>query len=451
MTRLRLLSALALSSAVLLAGCGTDGPLDAAASLNPFKQDEQLLPGERRAVLTGGDPIAEATGRAAAVGPATPRPDWPQPGGTAANDPGNIAASIGGGRAWSVRAGEAEGAALGFGAEGSRLSARPVVAGGAVYVYDPAGNVSARSLSNGGAIWRVNVRAEGERNPISGGGVAVDGGRVFAATGFGEAIGLDAASGARVWTSRLAAPTRGAPTAAAGRVFVVSQDGTVTALDQATGETAWTASTSGRGAGLLASASPAVAGDLVIVPTSSGDVLALDAGTGEEKWGASVIGGSRQAAVTGLRDASASPVVHEGVVYATGVGGRTIAVGLASGETVWQSSVGGAHTPVVSGNALFLVDLEDRLVAFDRADGAILWATRLPRTEDGGRASWAGPLLVGGRLWMVSADGRILSADAATGQLGQPGSLGIDGGIAPVSAGGLLLALGAGGTLVALR
>ncbi|HUG60841.1 MAG TPA: PQQ-binding-like beta-propeller repeat protein [Methylomirabilota bacterium] len=446
----RAASATALAAVVGLAGCGGDSPLDSLKSVNPFKQEEQLLPGERRSVLIGNDPIAETTNQPARIGAAVARSDWPQAAGNASNDSGNIAGSLSGGRVWSVRAGEAEGASFGVGVSGIRVSARPVAANGLVYVYDPAGNVSAHALANGGAAWRVNVRPQGETASVSGGGIAVDGGRVYAATGFREAVALDAASGARAWTTRISAPARGAPTAAAGKVFVVGQDGVVTALEQATGEIAWTATTTARGAGLLASASPAVSGNTVVVPTTSGDILAFDVATGKQSWGASVIGGSRQAAVTGLRDASASPVVSDGVVFATGVGGRTIAVALSNGETVWQQTIGGAHTPVVSGNAVFIVDLEDRLVAFDRAGGSVLWATRLP-TVGVSRANWAGPLLIGGRLWLVSADGTLVSADAATGQVGQAGSIGVDGAIPPISAGGRLLALGAGGTLVAIN
>jgi outer membrane protein assembly factor BamB len=425
--------------------------MDSLSNLNPFKEEERLLPGERRAVLSGTNPLAETTNQVASLGPATPRADWPQPGGTPANDVGAVAGEIGGARAWSVRAARAEGASLGFGASGARVSARPVASGGLVYAYDPEGNVSAHAPSNGGGAWRVNVRPAGETAAVNGGGLAVDGGRVFVATGFGELIALDAGTGGRVWTTRIDAPARGAPTATGGKVYVVSQAGLVTAADQGTGTIAWTAEGTGRGASLLASASPAVAGNTVIAPTAAGEILALDAATGQQSWGASVIGGSRQSAITGLQDASASPVVSDGVVYATGVGGRTIAVSLSNGETVWQQTIGGAHTPVISGNAVFLVDLADRMVAFDRAKGTVLWATPLPAPEAGARGSWAGPILAGGRLWVVSARGAVLAVDAATGQAGQPGAVGSAGGIPPIAAGGLLLVLGADGTLTALR
>jgi hypothetical protein len=52
---------------------------------------------------------------------------------------------------------------------------------------------------------------------------------------------------------------------------------------------------------------------------------------------------------------------------------------------------------------------------------------------------------------MVSRDGWLVSADAVSGQAGQAAQALPDGGISPVSAGGLLLVLGAGGTLSGFR
>ncbi len=241
---------------------------------------------------------------------------------------GNVAAGGAGSVAWSTSAGSASsGGVFGVGSgKGIRVSARPVVAGGIAYVYDPEGDVEAHSLANGARVFSVNLRPPGESDAVNGGGVAVDGGRVYVATGFGSVFAIDAGSGATVWQGRIDAPARGAPTVAGGKVVVVTQAGTINALDAGTGAKAWTASSDGAGTGLLGSSSPAVSGNLVIAPTNSGSILALDLANGAEKWRASVIGGSRVSAVTGLRDASASPVVHAGVVYATGVGGRLVAL-----------------------------------------------------------------------------------------------------------------------------
>lgn len=456
MTRSRLPAVVALAAlAAALAACA-DGPGETLSGLNPFKAEEQILPGERRSVLPGGDPVANASGQPAVIGAATALADWPQPGGTAGNDPGNVAVAGTGARAFAVKAGGAgSGGGFGFGigsTVGIRLSARPVAAGGRVHVYSPTGTVSAHALANGARAWSADVSPDGEDTAVSGGGIAIDGGRLYAATGYGELRALDPATGGVLWTARLDGPARGAPTAAGGRVYVVTRANSVLAVDAGTGQTVWTGSTSGSGASLLGAASPAVGGGLVIVPSSSGEILAFDAATGAQKWGASVGGGSRTSAVTGIQDASASPVIHDGVVYATGIGGRIIAVRLATGEEIWAREIGSAHMPIVSGGTVFLVDLNDRAVALDRQTGAVLWATQLPVVRDKKtRTSWAGPLLGGGRLWFVSVDGKIITVDAVSGAAGTPGAIGLEGVIPPIAAGGAILVLGGDGTLVALN
>ncbi|WP_181705506.1 PQQ-binding-like beta-propeller repeat protein [Chthonobacter rhizosphaerae] len=444
-----------LAAAVGLASCA-DGPGETLSGLNPFKQEEQVLPGARRAVLPGSDPVAASTGRPAVIGQATALADWSQPGGTAGNNPGNVAVNGTGARAFAVKAGSSgSGSGFGFGlgsSAGIRVAARPVIAGGRIYAYSPTGVVSAHGLANGGRAWSADVSPDGEDAAVSGGGVASEAGRVFAATGYGELVALDAASGAEVWRSRLTGPARGAPTASGGKVFVVTRSNSVHAVDAATGKILWTGTTSGSGASLVGAASPAVGGGLVIVPSSSGEILAFDVATGEQKWGASVGGGARTAAVTGIQDASASPVINDGVVYATGISGRVIAVRLATGEEIWAKDIGSAHMPVVSGGAVFLVDLDDRLVALDRSSGDVLWATQLPVVRDKKtRTSWAGPLLGSGRLWLVSVDGKLITVDAVSGVAGTTAAIGVEGVIAPVAAGGTVVVLGGDGSLVALN
>src|SRR6185503_12260392 len=106
---------------------------------------------------------------------------------------------------------------------------------------------------------------------------------------------------------------------------------------------------------------PAFSGNTVVVPYSSGEVTAFDAEKGTLKWADAVVRSTRTLAVSGFTDVAASPVIYNGVVYATGVSGRTIAVSLASGERLWEQNIGSAATPAVSGNALFLIDLQDEL------------------------------------------------------------------------------------------
>ena len=103
----------------------------------------------------------------------------------------------------------------------------------------PSGTVSSLS-PGGGKAWSVSLAPEGEKKSrTTGGGIAASGNAIFAATGFGELVALDAATGNRIWTFKMSAPAHSAPTAAGGKVFVVSATNVLHAVNQADGTEAW--------------------------------------------------------------------------------------------------------------------------------------------------------------------------------------------------------------------
>ena len=405
-----ILCQLALAGLVLgLAGCSV---ADRITDINPFKKEEAPMPGDRRSVLTGGgDSLAGATlsGGTASISAAVALSDWSQPGGNAANAPGNVSLSGGDGAAlWRAKT------SAKVSKKGVRASAPPLSVGGRYYVYDAGGTVTALAGA-GGRQWSVSLKPEDENSLTTGGGIAAAGNVILAATGYSELVALDAATGGRAWTYDMREPARGAPTAAGGKVYVVSVTNVLHAVNIADGSEAWTYAGIPETAGVLSAASPAVAGNTVVVPYTSGEVIAFDAGTGEPKWSETVIRAIRTSAVSGLSDVSASPVISNGVVFATGVSGRTIAVKLSNGERLWEANIGSAYTPAVSGNAVFLIDLDDNLVALDRSSGKSFWSTRLPVVRKKRFFSvWAGPTLAGNALWAVSNDGRLTSIEPAT-------------------------------------
>ena len=187
------------------------------------------------------------------------------------------------------------------------------------------------------------------------------------------------------------------------------------------------------------------------MPYSSGEIVALNATDGEPRWADAVVTGARYQALSGLRDLVASPVIAGGSVIATGVGGRTISVGLESGNRQWETNVGSVHTPIVAGDVIFLVDLEGRLMALSRTSGEIQWATRLPGGTGEGEEKWAGPALADNVLFLASSEGNVLRVNPANGSVISTTSVGRDVFLRPIAAGGRLLALAADGTLMALN
>ncbi|XYK81361.1 MAG: outer membrane protein assembly factor BamB family protein [Labrenzia sp.] len=426
---------LTLALPVFLAGCGSVSEF--GSSLNPFSK-EDILPGERQAVFDGIDPAAQALGKAANIGAPTGGQTWTSAGGGPANDPGNVAVSVSGSRAWQANVGSS---GRGLTSSALRVSSRPVSDGSRIYVYKPNGEVVALSTA-GGRQWTQNLRPEGERDVGPGGGVVVDGGIVYAATGYRQVAALEAGSGRVIWTAEMDTPARGAPAAGGGHVFVVSQSNEVYAFSKEDGSVAWTFAGIEETAGVLSAANPAISGNRVIVPFSSGEIMAINIKSGEPEWIDGVSRGFRTLALSGLADVSASPVVSGNTVVATGVAGRTVAVDVRTGQRQWDQNLGSVHTPVVSGNAVFMVDLDDRMVALDRSSGETMWATQLPKPEKKKRRrNWAGPILANGALVAFSSDGQIAMVDAASGNIMTTQRTNTDVFVTPIAAGGRVVVL----------
>lgn len=413
-----------IAAAVALGGCG--------ASLNPWKKEEEILPGDRISVAASQDELkVDETAARAPV--ALPRPrrneDWSQPGGAPDNSPGHL--EIGGGLSTVWRAGIGEGSS-----DSGRLTASPVVYQGRVFTMDVEGQVAAFSTSGGGRAWRVSLVPENQRARAGfGGGLAADGGRLYAVTGFGTVVALNPASGEVIWTRRIGVPIRTSPTAAGGNVYFVTSESTMYCLSGENGNEKWTHRGIPESATLLSNVSPAVSGDRIVAPFPSGDVVGYDLQSGKPAWVESLAMKKSGSSLTALSD-PARPAVEGGVMYAVSHSGRMVATSVDNGARLWTKSIRGTQTPWVAGDSVFVVDVTGKLISLTRREGKVRWATDLPQAT-----KWNGPVLAAGRLWLVSSSGLVVGVDAKTGSVSTRRNLDESVYIAPVVASGRMYIL----------
>ena len=161
--------------------------------------------------------------------------DWSQAGGNAANAPGNVSlGGTSGAATWRVRVIESAGK------RNIRPSVPPLVYGGRIFVYDAGGTVTSLVAGRRPAMVGVARRPRARRRAARRAGASPPPATPsIAATGFGELVALDAASGNRIWAFKMGAPARSAPTAAGGKVFVVSATNVLHAVNAADGTEAW--------------------------------------------------------------------------------------------------------------------------------------------------------------------------------------------------------------------
>jgi outer membrane protein assembly factor BamB len=454
-------SALALA---LLAGCASN-PIAGIFGGGDDDEEENAPAEDDRISILALDQQLQADPRYAGVSidvpPSYVNVSWPQPGGEADHTLHHIAATLTLEKDWKVDVGAA--------GDLSKLTSPPVVVSDRVYVIDAETTVSAFNAENGDEIWRKELAPEiKERFRIRelfrgpdpaeigfGGGVAFDQGKIFVTSGFGFVAALDAISGDEVWRIETSAPVRTPPTAYRGKVYVTTNVNEFLALDQETGEEVWAFQSFEESARFLSSASPAAAGDLVVAPFSSGEIVAFLADSGRALWNETLAQQARLTALASLNDIAGSPVIDRGLVYVVSHGGRFAAIDIRSGQRVWEASITSLQTPWVAGDFIYVVTTEAEVVCLSRNDGGIVWVSQLRRHKNEkkkkGRVTWAGPVLAGGHLVLVSNLGEIAKVNPMNGEIVETEEIDEPSVISPVVANEKLYILSEKGRLLALH
>ncbi len=381
--------------------------------------------------------------------PAVANKDWPQAGGNTEHAISHPALATQPNEVWS--------ADIGYGSDGDyKLLARPVVSGGRVFTLDARGQISAFKTKDGDRVWRFDTTPHDRDDETMGGGLGVDGNAVYVATGYGEVLALKTSDGSVLWRKMLGKPFRSAPTIADDRVYVVSIDNELNALAAPTGEVLWHHNGIAESATLMGASSPAVQDDNVVVTYSSGEIFNLRVQNGRVSWTDALAVPAQVGALPAIADIRGLPVIDRGRVFAISHSGRLASIDQRTGDRAWEADIGGTNTPMVAGDAVFVVDNDSQLIALTRQTGRIVWVTPLQRLQDPTQSDstpvfWSGPLLAGGRLWLVNSLGHLAAYAPNDGKqlFDEPLSDGFF--IPPVVANNVMYLVSDNGKLIALK
>ena len=430
--RALLRSGAAWGTAALLAGCGL------------FDDDNKpILPGHREAVIPE-EPGLELDPALADLPVTVPVgesfPDWPQPGRTPEHLLGSFAWAGSGGNdkpVWQNRIGTGQ-------VFRHRLTAPPIVADGRIYTMDADAVVDAFDLRTGKRLWHLPTRRRKSTSSNVGGGIAWSEGRIYAATGLAELLAIDAASGKIIWRVSTGTPVHSTPTVADGRIYYSTIDDRLVAAAVADGKPAWSYAATASFNALLGQPAPGFADGVVLAGFPSGELAAVHAADGSVVW-TDTLGGT--AGVSPLEFASilAEPVISGETAYAMSVGGLLTATDMRTGRRVWERPIAGAFTPVISGDWMFVVTSSATVACLQLSSGHVRWTGVLPRFHSPNSKkqpiTWAGPLLAGGRLVLLSNYGSMTLLDVADGSIVGERKLRAPASQVPIAVDGTLLVL----------
>ena len=393
-------------------------------------------------------PHPDLAGVAVILPTAETNADWPQGGRNAAKVSGHVTLSANPQRAWTAQ--------IAGTTNTRRLAAAPVIGGGRLFAVDTGGTVHAFDAATGARAWSHTIRVSGDlRDATFGGGASFANNVVYATTGTGDVVALNAETGTEIWRRKPAGPLRGSPTVAFNSVFVMTQDNQIHALNMTNGDPIWQDVAASGQSGVFGVAAPAAAQGSVVAGYSSGELVTYRYENGRVLWSDALARTSISTEVGALTDVDADPIISNGQVFALGQGGRMAAYELVTGQRIWELTLAGISTPALAGEWLFTLTDDSRLLAIARNTGRVRWITQMAQWRNPNKREnpifWTGPVLADNRLWIASSRGEVHSVDVMTGTASLFTSLGAGVSLPPVVANNTLYILDDSGRITAWR
>lgn len=260
---------------------------------------------------------------------------------------------------WSVDAGA-----------GAKFAAEhlvPGVDGGRVYTADKKGTVSCYAAKDGKRIWRVDT----DRPISSGPGIGKD--LLTFGTLDGNVLGLDKSNGKTLWISGVTSEVLSTPAVSGDTVVARSGDGRVFGLRASDGARRWIYDRTPPALTLRGAADPVIADGMALVGMDSGKLPAIDLETGRASWEADIGIPHGASDLDRMVDVDGTPVVSGDQVFAVSYQGRLLALSLETGRTIWERDLSSWAGLAVDRHQVYVTDAKDRVWAFDRSNGASVW------------------------------------------------------------------------------
>ena len=319
--------------------------------------------------------------------------------------------------------------------------------------------VKAFDIESGKLNWQATIEKFSD-DPLPGisGGLAVNNDTLFCSCWGQNFAALAVKDGSSIWSVTSLLPVRGGPTIIGKDAVVITDlDGNVLTYGTLDGALIWQRAGLPVNTVVYGAPSPASSGNQLAIAGYGGDISLLEAGSGQVVWSDTLAASSPRTPLQSLGDIRAHPVHDSGLVFVVSQAGQTAAFNARSGLLIWDQPIGGIEMPWLAGKSLFLLTIDGRLYALRRIDGVVRWIVDLPgalpkgivASEDVPR--YVGPVVVGGKVMVISESGTLFSFNADTGEGGKTLRVGSDVVTPPQLAAGMMFVLSNNGSLTAFR
>lgn len=259
---------------------------------------------------------------------------------------------------------------LGKGSAAKNIRLRPAQKGEFVYAADYNGQLWALELATGDKVWSQTF----EQHITS--GVVIADNDVYIATEDGFLHSIAKSNGEIQWSQPLSSESIAPVAVDETQVYIRTVDGRLTAFERSSGQQNWTYEAPLPVLTVHGTGSPVVLQNLVVTGFANGKLIALDRELGIPRWNKRLAIPQGRSELERLVDLDGTPLVENGVVYATAYHGKLSAIGF-DGKTRWETELSSYFGPALGLGNLYVTRDDDHVEAYDQVTGASVWSQTL--------------------------------------------------------------------------
>jgi outer membrane protein assembly factor BamB len=256
---------------------------------------------------------------------------------------------------------------LGKGSGARNIRLRPALSGENVYAADYNGELWSLDLATGDEIWSQSF----DQRITS--GVVVFENDLYIATQDGMLHSIAKESGEVQWSQPLSSESIAPVVVDKTQIYIRTIDGHLTAFERTSGKQNWTYEAALPVLTVHGTGSPVLLQSLVITGFANGKLVALDRELGIPRWNKRLAIPQGRSELERLVDLDGTPLVEEGIVYATAYHGKLSAIGY-DGKTQWETELSSYFGPALGLGNLYITRDDDHVQAYDQVNGASVWS-----------------------------------------------------------------------------
>lgn len=204
-------------------------------------------------------------------------------------------------------------------------------------------------------------------------GPAKAGSSLFIGTAKGQLIAISTLDGHQLWQTQLSSEVMSYPLIIDQRIITRTVDGKLYAVNITNGDVLWVAEHQMPSLSLRGAPAVIYQEGTLYVAWESGTVQALSAKSGALLWETRIAVPKGRTDLERMVDIQARLVIQDNRLFALGFHGKLVSINPENGNFYFVKEVSGYRDFVVDDRAIYVVDDEDIIHAFDLSNGTKIW------------------------------------------------------------------------------